>query len=312
MRRLPPLIQLRAFEATARLLSFKKAAEELNVSSTAISYQIKSLEAYCDCSLFRRRPRPIALTRAGESLFPIVEKGLDGFSKALENIRGDQVPEKPVLTTTSSFATKWLTPNLSDWRKLYPSLSLEIIATDSIVDLQVDADFSVRYMKGLPNTSELISRELVRDNFVAVCNPGLLTDNQPFHTLAELANFTLIHTHWSSDDLTAPTWERWVKLASEAYEETIDLQKSRHLTFHEEVQAIDAALSGTGILIVSDFLIAREIREGVLVKVMDFTLPGYGFYLTYDKNHPHSKIFDSLGSWAQKLISDSEFYSGDQ
>ena len=101
-------------------------------------------------------------------------------------------------------------------------------------------------------------------------------------------------------------------MASEAYEETIDLQKSRHLTFHEEVQAIDAAISGTGILIVSDFLIAREIREGVLVKVMDFTLPGYGFYLTYGKNHPHSKIFDSLGSWAQKLISDSEFYSGDQ
>jgi LysR family glycine cleavage system transcriptional activator len=307
MRKLPPLIQLRAFEVTARLLSFKKAAEELNVSATAISHQIKLLEEYCDCSLFRRRPRPIALTRAGESLFPIVEKGLDEFSRALENIRADQVPENLVLTTTSSFATKWLTPNLSAWRKLYPSLSLEIIATDSVVDLQVEADFSVRYMNEPADTSVLTNRELVRDNFVAVCNPELLTNNQAFQTLEELADCTLIHTHWSPDDLTAPTWERWARLASEAYAESMDLQKSHHLTFHEEVQAIDAVIGGAGVLIVSDFLIAREIQDGVLVKALDFTLPGHGFYLTYREDHPHRVVFDTFGSWAQELISDSNY-----
>ena len=312
MRKLTPVVQLIAFEVTARLLSFKKAAAELNVSAAAISHQIKLLEAYCDCSLFRRRPRPIALTRVGESLFPIVENGLDEFSRALENIQADQVPEKLVLTTTSSFATKWLTPNLSDWRQLYPSLSLEIIATDSIVDLTVEADCSVRYMAKPPDTSELTFRELVRDNFVAVCNPGLLTNNQAFQTLEEFAGCTLIHTRWSPDDLTAPTWERWARSASKAYEEPLDLRKSRHLTFHEDVQAIDAVISGAGILIVSDFLIARDIQDGVLVKALDFSLPGYGFYLTYSKFHPHRKIFDSFGSWVREMISDSNINYGGQ
>ncbi len=305
MRKLPPLIQLKAFEAAARYLSFKKAAEELNVAPTAISHHIKLLEEYCDSSLFRRRPRPIALTRAGESLFPIVRKALDEISRGLEVLRTNQTPENLILTTTSSFATKWLTPRLSDWRKIYPSLSLEVIATDSIVDLQVEADFSVRYMNAPPYSPELIIQELVRDNFIAVCNPELLTENKEFQTLAELSKCTLIHTHWSPDDLTAPTWERWTRLASSYYNEPFELENSRHLTFHEEMQAIDAVLNGTGVLIVSDFLIAKELEERTLVKALEFILPGHGFYLTYRRDHPHRKMFESFESWARNLISDS-------
>jgi len=305
MRKLPPLIQLKAFEAAARYLSFKKAAEELNVAPTAISHHIKLLEEYCDSSLFRRRPRPIALTRAGESLFPIVRKALDEISRGLEVLRTNQTPENLILTTTSSFATKWLTPRLSDWRKTYPSLSLEVIATDSIVDLQVEADFSVRYMNAPPHSPDLISHELVRDNFIAVCNPKLLAENKEFKTLRELSKYTLIHTHWSSDDLTAPTWERWARLASSYYNEPFELENSRHLTFHEEMQAVDAVLNGTGVLIVSDFLIAKELEERTLVKALEFTLPGHGFYLTYRRDHPHRKMFESFESWARNLISDS-------
>src|SRR6266567_5512402 len=87
MKKLPPLIELRAFDAAARHLSFKKGAAELGVTPTAISHQIRLLERYCGRALFRRRPRPLSLTQAGARLFPVVRDGLDAFATALGAIR---------------------------------------------------------------------------------------------------------------------------------------------------------------------------------------------------------------------------------
>jgi len=305
MRKLPPLIQLKAFEAAARHLSFKKAAIELHVSPTAISHQIRKLEEFCECSLFRRWPRPMALTRAGESLFPVLENGLDEFSQALNLVKGYRNPEKLTLTTTSSFGNKWLIPRLSDWRKSFPSISLEVIATDAIVDLDVEADFAIRYMNAPPYSPNLINRELARDNFIAVSSPALFQDGKKIKSLKDLSKCTFVCTPWSPEDLTAPTWERWFKLASSYYDERVDISYAHNLTFHEEIQAIDAALSGAGILIVSDFIVARELEQGALVKVIDFTLSGYGFYLSYRKDHPHCMTFESFESWIRESIADS-------
>src|SRR5436190_19080949 len=87
MRSLPPLTELRAFEAAARHLSFKLAAAELGVTPTAISHQVKLLERYCGQPLFRRRPRPLALTWAGDQLFPVVRDGLETFGEACPRCR---------------------------------------------------------------------------------------------------------------------------------------------------------------------------------------------------------------------------------
>ncbi len=302
MRNLPPLIQLRVFEAAARCLSFRQAADELHVSPPAISHHIRLLEEYCQCRLFRRRPRPIALTSAGELLFPVIKNSLDECASILTLIQGNQAPVKLILTTTSLFATKWLAPHLSDWQNVYPALSLEVIATDLVVDLQDQADLAIRYMDAPSDSSELISHELVRDKFIVVCHPRLLHGGEKFKSLAALSRCTLVHTHWYPEDLTAPTWERWSKLAASHYDEPMNFQNSQYLQFHEDTQAIDAVSNGVGVLIISDFLVAQELEEGNLVKAIDFTLPGYGFYLTYRKDHPHRAIFESFEFWARKLI----------
>ena len=308
MRKLPPLIQLRAFEAAARLLSFRKAADELHVTPTAISHHIKSLEEYCQCTLFRRRPRPITLTKAGKDLFPVLERGLNEFSLAIEQIRTADIPAKLTLTTTSSFAAKWLTPNLPDWFKLYPNLSLEVIATDLLVDLHSEADLAVRYMREPVDSIGWVSSELIRDRFVAVCSPSLLKNGQPFQSIAELFEHTLIHTNWSDDDKNAPTWKRWAEQACKYYHEKTDNNQIKNLTYHEEVQAIDAAKSGAGILVVSDFLISDELSNGALVRAVDFTLPGYGFFLTYRDSHPYRKICESFCIWIQKNLRDQQLF----
>src|SRR4051794_36001227 len=146
MHKLPPLIELRAFEAAARHLSFKKAAAELGVTPTAISHQIGLLEEYCGHALFRRRPRPLSLTDAGALLFPAIRSGLEHFAAAISAIKRENDKQALRVTTTNAFASRWLVPRLPLWRKLHPDVPLEVIGTDSVVDLQAgDADLAIRY-----------------------------------------------------------------------------------------------------------------------------------------------------------------------
>src|SRR5262247_2092596 len=91
MRKLPLLIELRAFEAAARHMSFKQAANELGVTPTAISHQIRLLERYCGHSLFRRRPRPLAMTEAGARLFPSIRDGLEAFASAIATVKREGI-----------------------------------------------------------------------------------------------------------------------------------------------------------------------------------------------------------------------------
>ena len=124
MTKLPPLIELRAFEAAARHLSFKEAADELGVTPTAISHQIRLLEQYCGRALFRRRPRPLSLTEAGARLFPVIRDGLEAFAEAIVAVKRDGHKQPLRVTTTNAFASLWLVPRLPRWRKLHPDAHL--------------------------------------------------------------------------------------------------------------------------------------------------------------------------------------------
>jgi LysR family transcriptional regulator, glycine cleavage system transcriptional activator len=293
MRKLPPLGELRAFEAAARHLSFNRAAEELAVTPTAISHQVKLLEQYCGLALFHRRPRPMTLTDAGAALYPLIRDGLDAFADALSSIKQQSERQLLKVTTTNAFASKWLVPRLSRWRDAHPGITLEVIGTDAVLDLAAgEADLAIRYMYAAP--SGFIAHELFRDAFVAVCCPWILPGGHPLQSLADLRSHTLVHSYWSSSDTNAPTWQRWLEAASAVYPEVPRLHEMEHLSFREELHAIDAVSNGQGILIVSDVLVERELKEGTLVKAMEFSMPGYGFYVTYLPDHPYEAMIESF------------------
>ena len=194
MRKLPPLAQLRAFEAAARHLSFKLAADELAVTPTAVSHQIRLLERYCGQSLFRRRPRPVALTHAGAALFPVVRDGLNSFAAAVETVRADAGQRPLIVTTTTAFASRWLLPRLPLWQEANPEIALEVIGTDQVLDLRSgEADLAIRYMYDAP--PDLVSHALFRDQFMAVCSPALLPDRKPLKQLGDLRRYTAIHCY---------------------------------------------------------------------------------------------------------------------
>jgi len=228
MEKLPPLVELRAFDAAARHLSFKKAAAELGVTPTAISHQIRLLESYCGRALFRRRPRPLSLTDAGARLFPAIRSGLEAFAAAIAAVKRDDDQRPLRVTTTNAFASRWLVSRLPAWRKLHPNAPLEVIGTDGVLDLQSgDADVAIRYATSRAALPEGIAEELLRDTFWPVCNPDLLS-TACLKTPTDLARHVLIHCFWAPTDRDPPTWQRWLAAARRRWRDVPEFKDLQH------------------------------------------------------------------------------------
>ena len=297
MRKLPSLTALRAFEAAARHLNFKAAGDELNLTPTAISHQIRLLEEFCDQKLFHRRPRPITLTSTGARLFPVIRDGLDAFASALAEAKDERQSQPLRVTTTNAFAALWLVPRLASWRSQHPHQALEIIGTDSVVDLAAgEADVAIRYMTARPAGFE--TEELLRDQFWPVCSPKLLsTVGKPIHRPADLAHYPLIETFDPDTQPDAPIWRRWIAAARSTDDGVAAVGKSGGLKFREELHAIEAIIAGQGVGMCSDVLVARELANGELIKVSDLALPGLGFYITRLAYHPRRALIETFAVW---------------
>ena len=296
MRILPPLSELRAFDAAARHLSFKKAADELGVTPTAISHQIKLLEDYCGQPLFRRRPRPITLTVAGNNLFAVIRSGLDSFSAAFAMLKeaADQRPLK--VSTTNAFACHWLVPRLPDWSETHPGCALEVIGTDDVLNVSAgEADVAIRYAVRPP--TGLVAHELFRDRFFPICSPDLLSGATPIRRPGDLLRFRFIHCLWPSWNLEAPTWHRWSLAARREDPDFPEIGETGAMNFREELHAIAAVVAGQGVSILSDVVVAQELESGALVKALDLAIPGLGFYLVHTPGHPRQAMIDKFHGW---------------
>lgn len=294
MRHLPSLTALAAFEAAARHRSFKRAAQELGVTPTAVSHQIRLLEEAVGQRLFRRRPRPVEFTEAGARLYPVLREGLDAFAEAVAAIRGEAVQRPLRVTTTNAFAHRWLVPRLAAWREAHPEVGLEVVGDDRVLDLEADeADLAIRYARTAPGDGP--SHEILRDRFYPVCTLDLLAE-RPVRHPRDLAGHTLIHLGWPPDP-EAPTWARWLSHARTAYRDLPALDLSQALHFREELHGIEAALGGHGIAVCSDVLVGAELERGALVKVFDLPLPGLGFHLVYRRGSAREPLVHAFLDW---------------
>jgi LysR family glycine cleavage system transcriptional activator len=282
-------------------MSFQEAATELGVTPTAVSHQIRLLEEFCGQPLFRRRPRPLALTGAGERLFPVIRNGFDAFATAIASASAG-IGQRPLrVTSPNAFASRWLVPRLPRWRERYPRIPLEIIGTDAVLDLRAgNADIAIRYARSMP--LDLAAQELFRDTFFPVCSPELLANStRRIERAADLLQYPLIHFDWMNRDREAPTWPRWLATAR-SVDPGIPDTKAWDLSFREELHAIDAVAAGQGIAICSDVVLSRELKHGTLVKAHDLSLPGYGFYLLYVPGHPRQPDIEAFSIWMRSMV----------
>lgn len=294
-RKLPPLNALRAFEAAARHVSFKRAAEELCVTSTAISHQIRHLEDSIGYKLFERTPRSIALTEAGHRLFPVLRDGFDRFSRAVADLNedGDSVS----VSVTPAFAARLLVPAIVRLQKSHPDIRLTIQATEELADIRrSQVDMAVRY--GPPSTPhDLRTLHLYSDRYLPVASPEWVEARVLPMRAHELAHERLISYDWKNSRLQGPTWARWM-----ATQGIASFDDERCLQFSEESHAIQAALDGVGIVLASDALVAHEIRASRLVQVSGLALEGFSYQCLSLENNPKAAALRDVETWLRSLL----------
>lgn len=300
MRKLPPLRALHAFEAAARHHSFAAAANELGVTPTAISHQIRQLEEACGVKLFQRRPRPLLLTSAGARLYPALRNGFDALASAVALLAEGDVRAPLRVTSPSAFASKWLVPQLPKWRDENPTIPLEIIGTDAILDVRAGAaDIAIRYARKPP--PDFVAHEVFRDAYVPVCSPRLLESHGPIERAADLLRLPLIDYDWMTCDPDAPTWRQWLAVARSIDPDFNAIERACDLSFREELHAIDAVVGGQGVAICSDVVVSNELRNGLLVKAHPLPLPGYGFYLVSMPHSPQAPVIEAFSRWMRAI-----------
>lgn len=297
MRNLPPLTALRAFEAAARNLSFKSAAEELRLTPTAISHQIRLLEGIVGRPLFRRLPRPLSLTEAGADLYPGLRAGFDRISEAVHAV-SQPVSQGLRVTTTNAFAALCLLPRLDTWHLEYRDVPLSIIGTDAVLDLTAgEADLAVRYARTAP--ADAIS-EICRDRLLVVASPRLVGSSGDLSPV-EIARYPLIEAEWPDWAIDPPMWRNWSREARRQGLEVPDMTSSIRWSFREEDHAIEAAIAGQGIAICSDILTKDALANGRLVIVSTVVLPGYGFHAVARPELAGSEPIRRLVHWLRGL-----------
>ena len=289
MRRLPPLHALRAFEAAARHLHFARAAEELNLTPTAISHQVRQLEEILGIELFRRHPRPVRLTAAGEKLFPVLRESFDRIAATIAQLTVDSWNEPLRLSVTMAFASKWLMPRLPHLRQ-QTGLTVIVEAEDRVADLHASGiDMAIRYAER-PN-SEAEWHRLFPDRIVPVCAPSLIANRNQLSP-EQILKLPLLHYRWKSGSANAPNWERWHAHAHAKGKLPRVVQ-----IFSEEIHAIDAALAGQGAILASEHLVRDEVTAGALTVLSEISLPGLTYWAVFLPSHPGQDALETLLNW---------------
>ncbi len=294
MRRLPPLAGLRAFEAAARLLSFKRAAEELHVTPTAISHQVRQLEQAIGARLFERRTRQVFLTPEGQVLLPVLRDGFDAFARTLEGLTRTQRRSTVTLSATPAFTAKWLVPRIAAFRKARPDIDLTLLATLEVVDVKTGvADLALRYGRG--PYPDLIAERLTIDRFAPVASPRLRLKKA-----TDLRSATLLHSDWRRSDPRNPTWRHWLTIAGI---EGVDARAG--VRFSDETHAIQAAVAGTGVALHSLLLVAEELATGTLVVPFGPEIEGFALHLVHGKDRPVTEPIAAVKDWLRAQFADA-------
>ncbi|KPP83992.1 MAG: LysR family transcriptional regulator, glycine cleavage system transcriptional activator [Rhodobacteraceae bacterium HLUCCA08] len=260
--RLPPLTALRAFEAAARHLSFAKAADELNVTPAALSFQIRNLEDHLGQPLFRRRNRAVDLTEAGRTLAPGTTEGFAALQSAWAATRRLGDTTRLVVTAGPAFTAKWLAPRLFQFVGANPDIELRFSASLRIMDFARDEiDVAIRF--GQEVEAGLFSRVLVEEWVTPMVAPDLAAG---LATPADLARLPLLH----QDDLDflrpRANWAAWFAAAG------LSPPPDTGPHFSQADHAVTAALAGAGAILGRPSLTEGHLQQGQLVMPFELTL----------------------------------------
>ncbi|OZI31853.1 LysR family transcriptional regulator [Bordetella genomosp. 10] len=288
MRRLPNFVLLRAFEAAARLESFTLAAQELHLTPSAISHQIKELEAHFGLALFLRRNRRVELTPAATRLLDSLTRVFNALEAACAEVTLSPSQEVLAVHCSPSLAVKWLGPKLSDFTHACPGVTIRLTTGSEALDLNQihEVDATISYGRALERPGvDVVS--LGEEPTVPLCAPELLAGAVDIRRL--LRESVLIDS-----PLSPLKWRDWFEANK------LPLPERPRPSFDRAAMAISAAADGMGVVLESTRLAARELRRGELVEIRDASLVRFRrhtHFLSCRKNELGQKKVAAFRAW---------------
>jgi LysR family transcriptional regulator, glycine cleavage system transcriptional activator len=298
-RPLPPLNALRAFEATARHLSFTKAADELHVTPAALSHQIRGLEDLLGLKLFVRRARSIELTEAARLIHPGIRTGFESMRVAIDQLDQDRRDRVLVVSSTPGLTAKWLVPRLYRFLEKHPDIDTRITASVGYANFTSDGvDIGIRLSSGVH--PDLYVEKLSGEWLLPLCSPRLLDADPPLRRPADLPHFNLIQIDLPG---VVPTWADWMELAG------IDgIDTRRGLRLNVADHALDAASEGAGVVLGYKVVASHDIGLGRLVAPFgpEIPVPGRSYFFVCPKGQEKRPTIKAFRDWVFAEIEETQ------
>lgn len=288
MRRfLPSLSALSAFDAAARHLNFTRAAEDIGVTQSGISRQIKALEAFLGTRLFDRLGPRLILTESGKSYAADVAGILDHVERvSIDVVRGYKAESALLIGAHSTIASRWIAPCLGKFAERFPDSLLEIDATDGDINFS-DTNFDLAVLRGRGNWKDAHAAHMFDERFVVVASPSLIPLGEVLEP-ASFRDFTQLQNSARSD-----SWMRWLQGTGQSLSGRLFGPRLGHTSM-----LINAAISGVGIAVVPDFTVQRELASGLLHAPFDQSVPsGEAYYAVYPENKAHHRPILNFRDW---------------
>ena len=287
-QKLPPLNALRAFEASARLMSVQQAARELNVTPSAVSQQVHNLERWVGFPLLERGSRKLQPTTQGRAYQGALASAFEQIAEATASLSAGRASQSICITCTPGFTVQWLVPRLQEFQDKHPEIDVRIDASTRLVDLRgEDVDLGVRH--GLGRYPGLVSEKLLDDDLVPAASPRLLTGRNRLRAPNDLTRHTLLHIETRDD------WRMWLQAHG------VDIDWRRGPLLVDTAIGIQAAVAGRGIILARRSLIGDELASGRLVAPLPQGLStGTGYFLVYPPERMSSAPIRAFRNWLLK------------
>jgi LysR family transcriptional regulator, glycine cleavage system transcriptional activator len=294
-RRLAHLNALRAFEATARLGSYVRAAGELGVTPAAVGQHVRLLEGQFGSVLFERQGKKLAPTEAARAVLPDIKDAFDRLAHAAERLRESRRPPGVTVTLPPSFAAKWLIPRIESFRMAHPDVDVRLDTTDRLADLAREhIAVGIRY--GAGRYPGLEATLLMEEDVFPVCSPALLTRVRKLRTPDDLAHFRLIHDTTMESHASFPSWTTWLRRAGAS-----KVDARRGLRINSSIMALQAAIEGQGVALARSVIAAGDLEEGRVIRPLQPSCPtGYAYYLVYPAGLPLSRSASAFCHWLKQ------------
>jgi LysR family transcriptional regulator of beta-lactamase len=278
-----PLNALRAFEASARHLSFTRAAAELCVTQAAVSHQVKALEARLGVRLFRRLARGLVLTDEGQALLPVLSDAFGRIGKAMSRYREGAVREVLSLGVVGTFAVRWLLPRMATFRAAQPLIDVRLFTHNNKVDLAAEGlDMAVRFGDGA--WTGLRAEKILDAPLTPLCAPRL---GRRLESPRDLASVPLLRSYRREE------WPAWFAAAG------AEPPQPSGPVFDSLTLMIHAAVLGEGAALAPAQMFARELLAGDLAQPFNITVDAGAYWLTSIRSRPVSPAMEAFADWCR-------------